>query len=89
VITCRTLVNLLFDYFGKELPTEECELVEEHLAQCSNCNALADSYRKVINLGRQLPPLSAPSDLVRKVLRMSEKEKDEEASCSQRKPRQD
>jgi predicted anti-sigma-YlaC factor YlaD len=67
LIKCHTLVSLLFDYLGKELPGEECELVEEHLDGCPQCKAFADNYCKAARLARQLPPIQPPWEFLREL----------------------
>jgi len=64
VINCRTLARLLLGYVAKELPAEYDELVCQHLSECPECLALADSYRSVVRLGRQLSDGSAPPALL-------------------------
>ncbi len=64
MISCRTLVARLLDYVGREMPTEHCELVEEHLARCPQCVAFEASYRRVVELARSLPPVRMPPELI-------------------------
>jgi anti-sigma factor RsiW len=64
VISCRTLARLLLGYVEQELPGECRELVEQHLASCANCVALADSYATVLRLVQHLGPLPVRADLL-------------------------
>ncbi len=64
MISCRTLARMLLDFVGKELLTEHRELVEEHLAVCACCRAFEDTYRAVICLAHQLPPVPLPPRLL-------------------------
>jgi hypothetical protein len=64
VLNCRTAGRLFVDFFAEDLPTEYRELLEEHLAECPSCLALAESYRAVIRLARQLPRVPLPPELL-------------------------
>ncbi|MBI1915359.1 MAG: zf-HC2 domain-containing protein [Planctomycetes bacterium] len=64
MISCRTLARLLLGYVEQELPGEYRELVEQHLASCAQCVALADSYTVVLQLVRQLQPVPVPPELL-------------------------
>jgi hypothetical protein len=68
VITCRTLARLLLGYVEQELPGEGRELVEQHLAACAECVALADSYATVLHLVQRLEPIPVPAELLRVLL---------------------
>ncbi len=64
MLTCPTVKRMFVDFFDEGLPGEYRELIEEHLAVCQRCASSADSYRAVIHLARQLPPLPAPRELL-------------------------
>ena len=64
MISCRTLARLLLGYVEQELPGECCELVEQHLASCDQCVALADSYAIVLQLVQRLQPVPVPAELL-------------------------
>jgi predicted anti-sigma-YlaC factor YlaD len=58
------MAGMLFDYVEKNLLGEHRELVEEHLAACSQCRSFEESYRTVVHLVRQLPPVPLPRGLL-------------------------
>jgi predicted anti-sigma-YlaC factor YlaD len=64
VISCRTMAGMLFDFVEKSLLVEHRELVEEHLANCSQCRSFEESYRTVVHLVRQLPHVALPQGLL-------------------------
>jgi bacterioferritin-associated ferredoxin len=64
VLSCPTVKRMFVDYFDEGLPGEYRELIEEHLGVCSQCCSCAESYRAVIHLTRQLPPMPAPPELL-------------------------
>ena len=65
MISCRTLARLLLGYVEQELPGECRELVDQHLACCAECVALADSYATVLHLVQRLEPSPVPADLLK------------------------
>ena len=65
MITCRRLAELLLAYVERELPAEDSEEVQAHLASCPACVAYEQSYRRVIELGRRLPDVLPPPSLLR------------------------
>ena len=62
-MTCRELADLLGDLVAEELPADGKATAEAHLGRCPPCAALAESYRRTIQLARQLPPLPLPPAL--------------------------
>jgi predicted anti-sigma-YlaC factor YlaD len=64
VLSCPTVKRMFVDYFDEGLPGEYRELIEEHLGVCPRCSSSAESYRAVIHLTRQLPPMPAPPELL-------------------------
>jgi predicted anti-sigma-YlaC factor YlaD len=69
MLSCRAVGALFVDHFAGELAGEYRELVEEHLAGCASCRALAMDYRAVIALARRLPPPPPPPGLLGRLRR--------------------
>jgi anti-sigma factor RsiW len=51
---CRDLLARLSQYVDGELPPEECQLIEKHVADCQPCMALLDTLRRTLRLCRSL-----------------------------------
>src|SRR5262249_57316389 len=64
VISCRRLAELLLEFVERELPPAQTEEVRRHLEACPRCVAYADSYRRVILLGRRLPRVPPPPEVL-------------------------
>ena len=63
MMTCRELIEVLFEFESGELPEEHRERVAQHLCQCSSCVAFVESYRLTIQLPRRLPRPKMPEEL--------------------------
>ena len=58
MLTCRDFINFIAEYLSNELPQNERETFEYHVADCPDCSIYLDSYQTSIALSR-----SAFSDL--------------------------
>ncbi len=67
MITCRELVELLFDFDSGQLPADRRGHVEEHLRLCPSCVAYLEGYRLTIQMTRQLPRPPLPAGLLRQL----------------------
>jgi anti-sigma factor RsiW len=68
VMTCRDFVMLVTDYLEDELPAEERDRFEEHLALCEGCVDHVDHLRRTIEVTGQLTEDQLPSDVVDELL---------------------
>ena len=53
---CRNVVSDLSRCLDGEIPAERRAEIEQHLAACVNCHAVADTVRKTLRLYHELPP---------------------------------
>jgi Putative zinc-finger len=53
VINCHELIEFCMDYLEGELPNDEEVGFRRHLAQCSDCVAFFETYRKTPELSRE------------------------------------
>jgi anti-sigma factor RsiW len=67
MITCRELVELLFDFVADELPPERRLHIEQHLATCAPCVIYVETYRLTIRLCRKLPATPPPPQLMERL----------------------
>jgi anti-sigma factor RsiW len=63
MITCRELAALLMDFDSDQLPPEQRDPIEQHMARCSPCLAYVESYRILVEVTRRLPSAPLPSRL--------------------------
>ena len=68
---CRELLGQLNDYVDGELADELCRDLEEHMADCSDCQVVFDTLTKTIALYHMLDDTTAelPPDMEARLLR--------------------
>ena len=74
VIICRRYRISLSAYLENELDANRNRLIEEHLADCPECVAFLETFRKTIALCRNLPLLPVPEELHSRIMQLLEKE---------------
>ena len=53
-ITCQQFIGALDDYVAGEMSDEQRFAAEDHLQGCQSCRAYEESYRRTIELEKQL-----------------------------------
>ena len=53
MLTCREVIQVLIDYLEGDLPADERQSLEEHMAQCGACYAFMRTYQKSTELVRR------------------------------------
>ena len=53
MINCHDLIEFCMDYLEGDLPQEEEVGFRRHLAQCSDCVAFFETYRKTPEISRE------------------------------------
>jgi anti-sigma factor RsiW len=73
-MTCREIADFLLDYQSDELPAEQRQFFDQHLAECPECVEYIRTYNRTVELGRAAyhdncaeKPL-IPEELVRAIL---------------------
>jgi anti-sigma factor RsiW len=61
--SCEDVVKLLSDYIDGECSPEDKALIEAHLADCPDCVAFVNTFRKSISLAKNLMYVDIPEDL--------------------------
>ncbi|MBK9092775.1 MAG: zf-HC2 domain-containing protein [Anaerolineae bacterium] len=54
-VTCQDVLASLSDYLDGETLLEQRVAIEQHLAACADCFAVADTLRKTVLLYHELP----------------------------------
>ena len=75
-MTCSEFIDFLMTYLDGELPADQRAVFDAHLAECLECVAYLDTYRKTVALERELlgnsldgpVPEEVPEDLVQAIL---------------------
>lgn len=60
---CRNLLSELSDYLDGELEEALCAEIEQHLAECSDCQAVVNTLEKTIVLYRTAGRAEVPEDV--------------------------
>jgi anti-sigma factor RsiW len=60
---CKEVFSLLSEYLNLELPPDDCQEIETHLAGCPPCIEFAESLRKTVELCRRYQPTELPAPL--------------------------
>jgi anti-sigma factor RsiW len=61
--SCKDLTKMLSGYIDEECSPEDKALIEAHLADCPNCIAFVNTFRKSISLAKDLVYEDIPEDL--------------------------
>jgi anti-sigma factor RsiW len=64
MITCRDLVDLLYDFVSGELAPERRQEIERHLRDCPPCLAYCETYRITIRVANRLPCPPPPHEVM-------------------------
>jgi anti-sigma factor (TIGR02949 family) len=69
-LNCREFADFLNLYLDAELPPGEREEFERHLAECPDCVAYLDGYRKTVRVLRRLDAADEqpPEELIQAIL---------------------
>jgi hypothetical protein len=74
-MTCRELVDMLFDFVAERLYAEHRRSLEEHLGSCPSCTAFVEGYRLTVRLVQRLPPQPLPPSLVQTLQELLQSER--------------
>ena len=71
-ITCKELIDFIFDYVSGELPAADRHEFERHLHVCPPCIAYLDTYKEAVRLGKdamkEVREAPVPEELVKVIL---------------------
>ena len=61
---CRYLLGSLSEYVDGELSEELCQILEQHMEDCENCQVVVDTLRKTVSLYHSTnEPDTLPGDI--------------------------
>jgi anti-sigma factor RsiW len=60
---CRDVFEMLSEYIDGDLPTDTCEEIEKHIADCAPCVQFVESLRKSVSVYRDYRPAENPLPL--------------------------
>jgi anti-sigma factor RsiW len=66
-MTCKQLVERLYDFIQGELEEELSRHMQEHLQCCSHCVTYVKTYQITIHLSRRLPASPVPDQLLERL----------------------
>ena len=74
MMTCQEMIDFLLDYVEGELPKEQVDSLNEHLALCPECEAYLASYKSTVALSQlmcddmETAPEPMPEELVTAIM---------------------
>jgi anti-sigma factor RsiW len=71
---CKALLAQLSGYIDGELEEKLCAKIEQHLANCTDCQVLVDTTQKTIILFRRQPQPNLPAGAIERLWRVLEDE---------------
>lgn len=75
---CREVFALLSEYLDGEIDPAVCTGFEEHMDDCSPCQAFLESLRRTVDLARSLPDQELPEELKQELIEAYRKARDAE-----------
>ncbi|MEE9199257.1 MAG: zf-HC2 domain-containing protein [Dehalococcoidia bacterium] len=72
---CPEIRELSSDYVEEELPAGLVVSIRRHLVECKNCTAFVNTFRRTIDMMRELPVVQAPDKIRRSILDVISKRK--------------
>jgi anti-sigma factor RsiW len=74
-MTCKELAEFLDEYVAETLESSRRAIFDQHLAVCPDCRAYLSSYRRTMQLGRQVmsdpdspATVQVPAEMIKAVL---------------------
>jgi RNA polymerase sigma-70 factor (ECF subfamily) len=60
---CKEIFEKLSDYMDGELPTDLCERIDDHMADCPPCQAFLESLRRTVRLVERVDAPAMPEEI--------------------------
>lgn len=54
MMTCQEMIDFLLDYVEGQLPADQAQTIDRHLALCPECEAYLTSYKSTVKLSHLL-----------------------------------
>ena len=67
-MNCKEILNILSDYVDGELAYEQCNRIQEHLKECPGCREFVETFRRSLEIARDLDEKHPPEDVCLSVL---------------------
>ena len=67
-IECPEVRELASDYLDESLPGGLLAKIRRHLAECKSCTAFVNTFRRTVDMMRELPVVKAPDSIRRGIL---------------------
>ena len=68
MLQCKDIVDLLAEYLEGGLDPATAQALADHLADCSDCTAFLNTYRRTVGATRQLSEEKLPAALRERLL---------------------
>jgi anti-sigma factor RsiW len=63
LLTCKQFLDELSEYLDENLPAEDRNKLEKHIAECPNCWVISNTTRRTIQIYRGMEPVPIPGDV--------------------------
>jgi RNA polymerase sigma-70 factor (ECF subfamily) len=60
---CKEIFARLSEYLDADMPIEDCDQIQAHIAGCPPCVEFVESLKRSIGLCKECPPETAPTPL--------------------------
>ena len=60
---CNRIREMLSEYLDRDLPTETCARIDDHLQSCASCGEAAEGLRTTVRLCREYRAATHPGPL--------------------------
>lgn len=78
MLSCREICDFMMAFLDGELPEQERQIFQTHLAICPPCLCYMETYKKTVALGKNActdpNPPPVPEDLVKAILAARKKQ---------------
>jgi anti-sigma factor RsiW len=66
-MNCQKFVEQLLEFVAGELDSRAHDEVHQHMGDCPKCHTYVQTYRLVITISRQLPPVPLPTHFAQRL----------------------
>ena len=61
--SCKQIFEKLSEYMDGELPTDLCESIDDHMADCPPCQSFMESLRRTVTLVERVDAPTMPEEI--------------------------
>ena len=77
---CKQIFEKLSEYMDGDLPTDLCERIDDHMADCPPCQSFMESLRRTVKLVERVDAPAMPDEIRASVREAYERYRGEKSS---------